>query len=348
MILKIKGKVVDYWNDFKLSLKYDSVASAFTFNFYLDPQNKNLVELSHVGHYHHCTVEHNGELIVSGRLISHGFADNSNKQLISIGGYSMPGTLEDCQIPPSIYPLQSDGLTLRQIANKLVAPFGIKIVVDSSVAKAMDSVYEVSAAEPTETIKAYLATLASQRNIILSHDASGNLLFTKVKTNQKPVADFGKGLTGTNYTLTYNGQGMHTQITAMKQADENGGNAGEFTIKNPLLSESEIFRPKVIIQDSGNDISTEAVAKTALAEELKNIGLTITTDRWEGLDGKLLKPNSLISILNEDLYIFKKSNFFIESIDYEGDNKSMTSTIKAVLPSVYDGSTPVNIFEAWQ
>jgi prophage tail gpP-like protein len=81
-----------------------------------------------------------------------------------------------------------------------------------------------------------------------------------------------------------------------------------------------------------------------LSQELKNIKLTINLDRWE-IDGKLIKPNSIIAVKNPEIYLFQKSNWFIESVRFIGDEKQRTATLTCVLPSVYDGSTPSYIFE---
>jgi prophage tail gpP-like protein len=135
---------------------------------------------------------------------------------------------------------------------------------------------------------------------------------------------------------------MHSDITVIKQADSDGGNAGEATIKNPYVP--FVFRPKVVTQNSGDDNDTEQAAKNILAAELKNLTLTIVTDRWE-LDGKMLKPNNIISVLNPEVYIYKKTNWFIEQIDYTGDQEKTVATLKCVLPEVYNGGTPKSIVE---
>lgn len=346
MVLKIndriRNRVVNFWNGYQLSLKYDSVASAFSFNFYFNHENPEHKELACIGHYHECTVEHNGERVLTGYILSEGFADSSIKKMVAIGGYSLPGVLEDCEIPPSLYPLQSDGLTLREIAQKLISPFSLKMVVDPSVAAKMDSVLEKSTAKESQNIKSYLTELASQKNIIISHNEYGNLVFTESKANKKPILNFDGGLPFTSMELTFNGQSMHSHITVIKQADSDGGNAGEFTVKNPYVP--FVYRPKVVTQSSGDDNDTEKAANNILAEELKNFKLTIITDRWE-VDGKILKPNNVISVTNPKISLYKSTDWFIESIDFTGDEKQTIAKLNCVIPEVYNGKTPEYIFK---
>jgi prophage tail gpP-like protein len=296
-----------------------------------------------IGHYHKATLEHNDELLLSGYILSEGFEDSSIPSLAAIAGYSLTGVLEDCQIPPTLYPLQSDGLTLREIAQKLIAPFKLSMVVDSSVASLMDSKYDTTTAEATQTIKEFLTSLAAQKNIIISHDEKGRLLFTRANTTRKPILHYGDG--GTPFTkmnLLFNGQAMHSHITVMKEADTDGGNVGDFTIRNPYVP--HVYRPRVVIQNSGDDNDTEQVAKNLLADELKNIKLTIQTDRWE-LDGKIIKPNNLITVVNPNVYLFKKTTWFIEQIDFVGTQESTTATLTCVLPEVYSGNVPEYIWK---
>lgn len=348
MILKINDRVkvrrVDFFNSFTLNLKYDAIASTFAFKFYFDPKNPDHRELSCVSHYHEAIVEHNGETLVTGYILSEAFTSSSVKELTQFGGYSLPGVLEDCKIPPSLYPLQSDGLSLRQIAQKLLAPFKIRMVVDQAIASRIDLVYQKTTAKETDSIKSYLTELASQRNIIISHNENGEVLFTEAKANQSPILNFEPGnnsIPFTDMAMSFNGQSLHSEITVMKQASSEGGNAGQSTVYNPYVP--IVYRPEVIIQSSGDDNSTSDAAKNALAAELKNITLTITTDRWE-VNGKILKPNNIISVINPELFIFKKTNWFIESINFTGDNTKTIAVLTCVLPEVYNGKTPKNIF----
>lgn len=345
MNLKINDRLrvrnIKFFNNFNLNLRYDSVASSFSFGFYFDPKNNEHKELACVSHFHEAIVEHNGETLVTGYILGESFASASTRKLVSFGGYSLPGVLEDCEIPPSVYPLQSDGLTLRQIAEKLIKPFGIKMIVDPAVASRMNQVYEKTTADIKQPIKGYLTELAAQRNIIISHNVKGELLFTEAKANQAPIMHFELGIPATEMSLSFSGQDMHSEITVMKQSSLDGGNAGQYTIHNPFVP--IVYRPKVITQSSGDDIDTEKAARNALAAELKNIVLTIVTDRWE-IDGKIIKPNNIITATNPELYLFKKTKWFIESVTLTGDNTKTTATLNCVLPEVYNGQVPKNIF----
>lgn len=340
---KTKRKL-SLFSSFRLDLRYDSVGSTFEFGFYYNPENPDHRLIAQIGKYQLARVEHNGQLMLTGFILKQKLTETAEDPIVSFSGYSVPGVLEDSDIPESVYPLQFDGLSLRQITEKILAPFVIKYVVDPEVSALMDEVFEKITADPTQTVKDFLTELAKQKNIIISHTANGRLLFTRCKTNQQPIFHFESGLIGTTLDLEFDGQGMHTPIMAMKQASKNSPNAGQYTVKNPYVpEETTAFRPKTVLQSSGDDNDTEKVARNALASELKNIKLSIDVDRWD-LNNKLIVPNSIISVRSPKLFINRKTNFFVESVSYAGTPEAMTASLGCVLPEVYNGKTPKNIF----
>lgn len=340
---RIRNKQIDFFDKVNVSLRYDSIASAFSFVGYFNHENAEHKDIYCVGHYHKATLEHNNERLLHGYILSENFDDSKSVSPVSISGYSLPGVLEDCQIPTSLYPLQSDGLTLREIATKLIAPFGLKMIVDPLVSSEMDKVYDKTTADASQSIKGYLQELASQRNVIISHTVDGAIYFTRARINAKPILNYGgDGLPCPKMSFQFDGQGMHSHITVIKQPSKDGDNAAETTIKNPYVP--FVYRPKVVVQNSGDDIDTDQAAKNVLSEELKNLKLTFTTDRWE-IDGTIIKPNNIITVLNPRVYLYKRTEWFIEQVDYTGDTKGLTATLTCVLPEVYNNKTPKYIFE---
>ena len=339
-----KPKTFDFFNSFTLLLKYDSIGSVFSFDYYFNPVNQVHAELFAVSHFHEAILEHNGETLVTGFILSQKFKTSSVKHLSSIGGYSKTGVLEDCEIPPSIYPLQVNGLTFKQIAEKICAPFKLKVLIDESVASKMNAIISGVIFGETEGIKTILTKLAVQRKIIITHNEFGDLLFTSAKTNQEPLFDVTSGILGTEIDLLFDGQKLHSDITVMKEAGSDGGNAGQYTIENPFVPVAYTYRPRVTTQTSGDENTIQEYAMQLLKSELKTaIVLTIKTDRWE-IDGKIIKPNNIITVYSPENFIYKKTKFFIEEITFTGDEKKTIAVLKCVLPCCYDDTIPENIF----
>jgi prophage tail gpP-like protein len=343
---RFKNRKIDFFNNFSLNLAHDTAASAFNFNFYFDPENIEHKEFACITHYHIVELFYFDELVVTGNIINNKFRVSSVKELSGVNGYSLPGVLGDCEIPIELYPLQTDGLSLREIAQRLIKPFGIKMIVDPAVSSKMDKSFDTSTASESQTVISYLVELASQKDIIISHDEKGNLLFTEAKTDKAPIIDFDLSKAvpvGTSFDFEVDGQSMHSKITVQKQASVDGGNAGSQTIRNPYVLQS-VHRPTVKSQSSGDDNDTSLAANRALSNELRAVKLTITTDRWV-IDGKVIRPNNTITIIAPHLYIFKKTKFFIESVSLTGDNVKTTAVLNCVLPEVYNGKVPESIFK---
>ena len=371
MKLKISGKLFDFFNDLKLTLKYNSVGSTFSFNAFFDPQNDEHRNLFKPYTYQRVEIiddKNNNDRLLTGTMLNNSFNDSSVKSLVSVSGYSLPGVLEDCRIPIELYPLQSDGKSLKEITETLIKPFGLNLVISKDAQAQIDQplgapaapsgfleevkeefdniiekIYPKTTASNNQSIKSYLNELALQRNIILSHTDAGSLLFTRARADQKPIARFVGGISGTKMSLSTSGQQMHSSITLQKQADLDNDNAGESTINNPFVN---IFRPTTMEQSSGDDIDTEQAIKNVLSSELKSIVLTITTDRWTWeADGKvMMKPNNIITVHNHDIHLYQFVRFFVESIAFSGDPGKETAILTCVLPEVYNSQTPRNIF----
>ena len=79
MILKINDRIrnrkVEFFNKFSLELRYDSVASVFSFDFIFNSSNQEHIDLACIGHYHLASLEHNGELLITGYILSEKFND---------------------------------------------------------------------------------------------------------------------------------------------------------------------------------------------------------------------------------------------------------------------------------
>lgn len=384
MNLKINDRIqirdISEFSDFRIVLKHNSVASTFSFFFHFDPNNKDHAELACVSHYHEAILEHDGERIITGYIVSNGFASGPKKELTQMAGYSKAGILEDCDIPPDLYPLETNGLNLKQIAERLIKKFGLKLRIEKDaytqstqsfintsdpdvdengrmaeeVAKAVDSVtpkysltervekaIKKSNGDYSQNIKAYLTSLATQRNILIGHDRYGDLTFTEPKSNSKPIAHFESGVIGTDLRLTFDGQSLHSHIYVLLQADEDGKVTEPFILRNPLVP--TLYRPKVVSMSSGDAVSMQDFAQQELARELRGIKLTITIDRWQ-IDGKIVFTDNTVTVKDKELFLYKTTTWFIDEVALSGTVNSQVATLTCVMPEVYNGKVPKNIF----
>lgn len=341
---KFKNRRVFFFNEFAVSLKHNAIASTCSFRFYFDHENPEHKEFACPSHIHEFTLDYKGVRMISGYIISQKYKVSGIKELTEIRGYSYTGFLEDCEIPPTSYPLQSNGISLAAIARKALQPFGINLVIDPQVQSEVNQNYDVSEAGNNQKVKDYLAQLAQQKDIILGHTPEGDLFLTKSKTNAKPIIEFdlSKGtVPGVEFEFEWNAQGMHSDIFVQRQASIDGGNAGYTQLRNYYVP--TVYRPTTVTQTSGNDNDTQKAARRALANELRGGKMTIRINRWEAvLGGGIITPNNTITVYGPELYHYYKIKWFIESVDFNGNEKEEVATINCVLPEVYSFEVPTN------
>lgn len=338
MRLKIDGDYYNYFSGLSVNLKLDSIASLFTFNVRFNPNNKTHQKLFKPLSYKVVQLYNDsGEVIFTGTILVHKFNSDENPELLSLSGYSTPGILEDVTVPVANYPLESINRSLKDVATRLLGLFNIKLIIDKSAATVANVVYKKSVASPTDSIKAYLSKLTSQRNLVLSHTAKGEIIIYKPETAQ-PVYFFNSG-NCTKMVFDVNGQMMHSKISVIRQpSEDNSGVATADTISNPLIP---LFRPKTKILSSGEDTDVKNAADNELANELKAINLSITLNRIE----ETILPGTVVEVLNPEIFIFKKTKFMVIDVIYKGDPNSETSDIKLVLPETFTSKVPSKIFD---
>lgn len=345
--IKIQGKEFTNFNSFKLNISFDSIASAFSFNAHYNPENPEHRIIFRPLTYRKVEVFADGVLMLTGVMVNHKFKERAAPQLITVSGYSVTGVFEDASIAPASYPLESINKSINDIATALIKPFGISLISNEPEA---NEPLEKSTAKAGDSIKNYLSTICAQKNLILTHSSTGKLIITKVKTSTVKV----NLLENVEIDLAVNGQKMHSEITVMKQASSTDSNAASATVLNPFISKFNTqitptnkfvpnYRPKVKEQSSGASIDTERAAKNVLANDLKAIKFNIKLSSWY-LDNEILTPNKLIAIQSDFLFLFKKTNLFIEAVAFSGTPKAQVSNLTCVIPEVYNGNTPTNIF----
>lgn len=334
MKIKLNGKFINYFTSLSITRNLDSIASTFSFSVRFNPENDDHKELFKPLQYH--TVEIYSDvdkLMLTGTILNHDFDSDSGFNLLVVSGYSISGILEDMQIPSSLYPLESNNLSLKDIANKLCSAFGLKLIVDSSVSSEANRIFGKTTADVTETIKSYLSKLTSQRNIVLSHNEKGNVVMFKPNVNGKPKYYFNKD-NSLKMSSSWRGQGMFSEINVIRQpSKENAGVSTVDKINNPLIGK---YRTTTKVLSSGDDTDVNKAANNELASQLKNIQFKV---ELQGLFEDIL-PGDLINVHNHSIYSFAYTRWIVSSITLNVNENSSTTSIDLVLPETYSGQIP--------
>lgn len=355
MQIKIGNRVITKWLNFTFTQTYDSVADAFSLSVYFNPADPADRALYVPGGYKKVEITNNGELLMIGTIVKHSLSSAPTVQAMTIGGYTRSGVIEDCQ---QIWgnSTQFNGMTLKEICEKVLQPFGLKVLVDfdvSDVANAVSPYQPII--EPDMTIKEFISEMCKGKNVVLSHDAEGNLLLSRANTNQESVAFIDGSIPVTSMSLNFDGTGMHKFIQAVGQANTDSQNASQTnkSIENPYVLSTAYyvktvpfdsgFRPGVYKQSVGDANFTPLTERQYLSQELKNIELRIEIEGWE-LGGRLVRPNTIITVRNPDVFLYQPTRWFIKQVTYKSDNVAQTATIECVVPEAFEKGDVKNVF----
>lgn len=339
MKIKIGGKYFLYFNGFAVSRKLDSVASTFSFISKFNPDDLEARPIFKPFTYPSVEVyTDDDKLLLTGSITTHDFNSKSAPELVQVSGYSKGGILEDCNIPLSSYPLESINGNLRDISTKLLNIYGLTLIVDKSVQKEVGLNYAKSVAEPTETVKDYLAKMAAQRNIVVSHDAKGNILYFRPDTKAVSKYSFTKE-NCLSMSMGCNGQDLHSTISVIREpSHKNGGVQSSDTVNNPLC---KIKRTSTKKMSSGEDTNTTRAVKAALAAELTAMTVTVNIKNW--IDD--LECGDIVDLQNPDLFLFNKTRFMVREIAQQQNQQEKTMDLTLMLPEAFTGDIPKAIFD---
>lgn len=383
--IRISAKAFD---NVAISLRFDSVVSTFKFDLDFDPTNPDHAELMCPTHMHECVVKYvyeNGAVqnLISGFMLSQGFANSNKPELSSIGGYSRPGLLQDCDIPIDC-PQESNGLTFRQVVQRVLDSLNsvrkatinnpLKFKINSSradqfltdvdkrssdglsdsldlraiiekVTQKSDTVIPKTTAQESTNALSYLKNIAIQKRLVLSHDGDGNLIVGIPNTNGKPLfeADFSQYGKFGITDARLIYDGQHSHSHITVIRQADKDGGNAAEYTITNPLCPIVYRPRVVTLSFGDDITIEQAARAELGNDLRCAVLKITLDRWE-IDGKLIVPNNTIVVRDPKLYLYKKTVFFIEAVDLLENTDRKEAVLTCVLKSVYDDSTPINPF----
>jgi prophage tail gpP-like protein len=384
MKIYIDGRIAKDYTVNEIVFNYDSVSDTFSLTrpFFEHwevnrrDNNETYRMFTPLKYYEVRILDDQNNLLLTGTLLNHTFSTKAEENGLSISGYSKTGILSDCsnvqemlknsleveQGEESILSTVTDligagdedtktgessdfsDISLLEFAKKLCAPFGIEVIYDEIVKDKVNEKYEATQIKDTETIASCLSKLATLKNLVLRCNVKGQLLFTQIDTNKRPVMNFetGKSLIF-SAKLNVNGQGMHSAIyltgaVPLEEEDEaeSAKSGDSVLIKNPLISK---YRPIVKKQSSEKGTLIDPV-KAALANELKGISVDISCKGWDFVDNNLIRTGDLITILCPDIYIYQSTKLVVTGISLKEDVNGKEQTLTCVLPESFTGEMP--------
>lgn len=328
MTVVVDGKEYTRFSRYSINQRFGAIASTFSLTSYVQLFDDYLS-------YPTCEIYNSsGSLILTGTIFAPPINLRPNPTAFEYSGYSLPGVLEDCSIPKKLYPLQYDNLSLLQITEKMLDPFDLGYNIQGDITSDLNKSFTKVTADPGTTVKQFINNLASQRNIYLSHNEFGELLFMRYDPKTYlPTAYYEEGKEGLReVNLSIDAQRMHSSITVVRQATKKNPDSAEYTIQNPYIS---AYRPIVHRSNSGDIYTPQTAARNALSEELSNIKFKMKVT-------KAATAGTTIELKAPSLNLNESTELFIDEVQLDSTvTNEEDYTITCVPPDTYTDNTDI-------
>jgi prophage tail gpP-like protein len=283
-------------------------------------------------------------LLVKGLLFVRTPNLDTSGSTLDLQFFSQTKNIIDCQAKP---PYEFQNKSLLDIASTLAQPFGIK-------AEAQDNgesseLFDREAIEPTETIFSFLNKLAQQKGLLLSNTVDGDILFLTANTTGTPVASITEGdlqsgnvETGQTFSATFDDTKTFQIYKALGESPLSFLDAVNATSIN---SNIEIARRRVF---SATDATKGNIQQAADWERNVSLADSLTipfpVTNWFTPNGRLWKPNTLVTVTSPTIFVPNGFNFLIRSVQFIQDGSGETAVLNLIPPQLY---TKEDIPEPW-
>lgn len=332
--ITIEGKEFKYWESMRITYAMDTI-STVEFSAPFEANDPTFRATFKPFSFKDVVLKIGDETIFTGTMVDPIPNLTENKKMINVSCYAKCGVLNDCTPPASAYPIEANGQNLEQIANTLLKPFGLKAIFKDSAG----AVFERVECGAEEKIYPFLAKLAKERNIVISSDINGNLLFQKPIDTGLSKAVFRQGEAPLlSVTPSFNPQDYFSTITGVDSVII--GEAGtQFTMKNSKLG--GVIRPYTFQVKDTLDSDIKTTVESKVGRMLGNmVAYSIQVSTWRDDQGKLFEPNTIVTLLAPDAMVYKEYKMTIRSVELNRDEEKMTATLNLIIGGAFSGKLP--------
>ncbi len=289
--------------------------------------------------YKDVNVYYGNDLFMVGTLLAPQASIEPDSEVLTISIYPKCGVLNDCNMPISAYPIEFNGLNLKQIAENIASIFSIGVEFDGNPGYPFEKV----AIEPSDTPLQFLIGLAKERGFLITNNTYGDLKIWKADKGSKAIDFISAGKTPfVSCSPKFDPQIFFSEVTGLTGETEISSSE-IYTWKNPFLT--GVFRPKVIELDDSEEIDLEQTVQSYAGRMFAQAGTyELKLNSHRNRKDEYWKANTCISVFSEKSNIYTKTKFIIPSVILsrsadEGD----TATLSLVLPGAYSGELPTTV-----
>lgn len=302
--LRVNG--VDYsgWKSVRIVRGIEQIAGSFELGV-TDTDPDTLESLRPIRPGDICQLSVDGQVVITGFVDDRDATHGKDNHELRIAGRDATGDLVDCA---AIHKTgEWANRSMKQIAENLCAPFGIKVKVETDIGNAL-SKWKI---ETSESVFSCLERLARDRGVLLVSDGQGGLLITRASKKRSGAALLsGENILSASLGISHRDRFKTYTVKAQRPGDDE--NFGDALSVSAGAKDDGVgrYRPLIVLADDQADYAGakrraqwEANVRAGRATQL-----TVRVLGWSHAEG-LWEPNTLVTVqhpwldLNSELLI---------------------------------------------
>lgn len=340
----IDGREWRWWSGLEIHLSLDSHPTVgFTAPF--EPERKEFRDTFRPFSFKPLEINVGDQRLFTGTLVDVNPNVDAGGRTVAVSAYSKAAVLEDCCPPVSLAPFEANGLTLRQIAESLAAPFGIDVTMNTADGTPFKRVksrqrHSNNKAEQDQNVQDFLADLARQRGSVMSSDAYGSLLFQRSVSTGNPVVRLEEGtLPLLSVTPTFSPQSYFDEITGFVAA-KRGRIGSKYTQRVERLSGGALRTLSFRLDDIDVPDGPAAV-RAKLARMFAQIAsYVVSVPTWRDPLGELWRANTTFVLNAPGAMVYHDTELLVRDVYLKLNANECTASLGGVLPGVFSSEPP--------
>ena len=326
-----------------MSRAMNTIAAGFAFDVPFDYRDRTMVDLLRPYTWNECKLFIGGELYITALAAKWSYAQSGDSVVATIEARTMPGEMLECMGMRKSLTFNA-GLNLIDICKQVATPYGIRCFSANGTGGEVTASTEGGdnfgriEQDETETDADFLQRLASAKGFLITSMPDGNLLICRANTGDKPAVALIEGQAPVK-SVASSFDGQRRFSTWKGYVEESGVTSKPVVLSDPTVPRNRTFCFKASDSEEGN-LST--AVKWRMAKSFNEaLSIPVTVEGWRNAEGELWAENMKVTLLAPSAFIFKETEFIIESVSLTKDDSGGDEAgLSLVLPGSYTTTMP--------